>query len=65
MNISKSSELGRVKLIQHKIDVGGAKPIRQPSYRVPIAKKDIIDTEVKEMLVKKSFGPRLARGPRI
>ena len=57
MNISKSSELGRVKLVQHKIDVGGAKPIRQPSYRVPIAKKDVIDTEVEKMLVKEIIRP--------
>ena len=60
MNISRSLELGRVKLVQHKSDVGGAKPIRQPSYRVPIAKKDIIDTEVEKMLVKEIIRPSIS-----
>ena len=57
MNISKLSELGKFKLIQHKISVGGAKPVRQPSRRVPIAKKDIKDTEVYKMLVKEIILP--------
>ena len=61
MNITKSWELGKVKLIKHKIDVGGAKTTRQPSYRVPIAKKDIINTEDEKMLVKEII--RLSTSP--
>ena len=52
MNISKSSELGKVKIVEHKIDVGEAKPIRQQQYRVPIVKKEIIDMDIDKMLVK-------------
>ena len=60
MNISKSSELGKVKIVEHKIDIGEAKPIRQQQYRVPIVKKEIIDMEVEKKLVKEIIRPSVS-----
>ena len=40
----------RTTLIEHDIDVGDAKPIRQRFYRVSEVKRKIIDGEVKYML---------------
>ena len=57
MNISKSLELGKVNIIEHKLDLGEAKPIRQQPYRGPIAKKEIVDMEVDQMLVKEIMCP--------
>ena len=60
MNISKSPELGKVKIVEHKFDVGEAMPLRQQLYRVPIAKKEIIDMEVEKMLVKEIIRPSVS-----
>ena len=38
MKISRTPELGGVEIIEHNIDVGEAKPIKQQPYRVPIDK---------------------------
>ena len=61
INVSKSPELRKVKIVEHKIDVGEAKLIRQQPYRVPIAKKEVIDKEVEKMLVKEILWPLVSR----
>jgi len=47
---SKSEyDLGRTKLVQHKIDVGENKPFKEPLRRHPRAYLEIIDKQVEEM----------------
>ena len=60
MKISQTPELGTVEIIEHNIDVGEAKPIKQQPYRVPIAKREIIDQEVEKMLVKEIIRPSVS-----
>ena len=48
---SKSKfDLGRTKLIQHRIDIGANRPFKEPLHRHPKAFLDIIDEEVDLML---------------
>ncbi|KAG5885095.1 hypothetical protein JTB14_003969 [Gonioctena quinquepunctata] len=40
---------GRTNVVQHKIDTGGARPIRQSARRLPLAKKEEADKIVSDM----------------
>ena len=40
---------GRTSLVEHKIDVGDAKPIRQRPYRIPWAQRDAVKRELEMM----------------
>ena len=46
------SDLGRTNIVELDIDVGSAKPIRQPPRRVPTVLRGELDTEIQEMLKK-------------
>ena len=63
MKISQTPELGRVEIIEHKIDMGDTKPIKQQPYRVPIAKREIMDQEVEKILVKEIIRPSVSPWP--
>ena len=52
-----SGDLGRTTLVQHSINTGDAKPIRQPPRRVPIALQPELEKEVKNMLEKGVIEP--------
>ena len=52
--------VGKVKIVEHKIDVGEVKPIRQQPYRVTIADKEIIDMKVEKVLVNKIIRPSVS-----
>ena len=43
-------DIGRTHLVEHTIDTGSNRPIRQPLRRHPVAHLEIIDKEVNEML---------------
>jgi hypothetical protein len=43
-------KLGHIDLLQHVIDTGNAKPVKQPPRRVPIAQREIIEKELGKML---------------
>ena len=60
MDISKGPKLGKVDQIKHTINVGDARPIKQSPYRVPVAKKEIIDNEVEKMLVQEVIRPSMS-----
>lgn len=48
---SKSkNDLGRTKLIQHKINTGDARPTKQAPRRLPLSKRDEAEKEVQRML---------------
>nr|XP_023028808.1 uncharacterized protein LOC111516961 [Leptinotarsa decemlineata] len=40
---------GRTNMVQHKIDTGNARPIRQLARRIPLAKKEVADRIVSDM----------------
>ena len=44
-----SSEPGRTTIVEHTIDVGGARPIRLAPYRLPHAYRDVVHQELQEM----------------
>ncbi|XP_054281163.1 uncharacterized protein LOC128998832 [Macrosteles quadrilineatus] len=44
-----SGPRGRTNIVQHKIDTGDAKPIRQAPRRLPLAKRDEAERIIKEM----------------
>ena len=52
-----SENLGRTTLVQHSINKGDAKPIRQPPRRVPMALQPELEKEVKNMLEKEVIEP--------
>jgi hypothetical protein len=43
-------DIGRTHLVEHTIDTGNHRPIRQPLRRHPVAHLEIIDKQVDEML---------------
>ena len=52
---------GRTDLIQHDIKLSTSEPIRSKGYPVPLKARDVMDSEIKEMLelgvIKKSVSP--------
>ena len=57
LRITKHPALGQVEIVKHRIDVGDAKPIKQQPYRLPLAKKYLIDQEVEQLLIKEIIRP--------
>lgn len=51
------NDLGCTHLVQHQINTGSAKPIRQQPYRVPIAKRQAAEAEIKTMAEKGVIEP--------
>ena len=43
-------KLGRTSLVEHTIDMGDARPIKQPPRRVPIAMRGVVDEEINKIL---------------
>ena len=41
---------GRITTVEHTIDTGTASPVRLPPYRVPHAYRDMVESELKDML---------------
>ena len=50
-------DLGRTDLVQHKIDTGDHKPIKQAPRRLPLNKREIAEKEVKAMLANNIIEP--------
>ena len=46
----EQESLGRTSTIQHKIDIGATKPIKQAPRRLPQAKRETIEAEIDRML---------------
>ena len=43
-------DMGRITLVEHTIDTGSQKPIRQGLRRHPMAQLDLIDEQVNELV---------------
>lgn len=59
---SKNDEdLGRTSLVEHSINTGDSRPLRQPPRKVPLAfegeEKKVIDTMQKQGIIQKSTSP--------
>lgn len=50
-------DLGRTDLVQHKIDTGDHKPIKQAPRRLPLNKREIAEKEVQSMLENNIIEP--------
>ena len=55
--IGPDGNLGHTDLVQHEIDTGNAKPVKQPPRRVPIAQREIIEKELDKMLTQNIIQP--------
>ena len=44
--------LGHTTLVQHTVDTGNNRPIKQPTRRMPLPQREIADREVDKMLEK-------------
>lgn len=55
-----SSDIGRTNLVEHTIDTGNAKPIKQAPYRVPLAKRESAEKEIREMAEKGIIEPSVS-----
>jgi hypothetical protein len=55
------NDLGRTSLVKHSIDVGNARPIKLAPRRLPLAKKEIVDREIRHLLknklIQESYSP--------
>ena len=47
---ASDDDLGKTGIVKHRIDTGGAKPIRQPARRLPIHQRKEAEAEVQKML---------------
>ena len=45
-----ANDIGRTHLLEHNIDTGSAKPIKQAPYRVLFAKRQAAEKEINSML---------------
>ena len=54
---SKDGELGQTSEVQHKINTGDARPIKQAPRRIPIHLRDEVDKAMKEMIDKGVIEP--------
>ncbi|KAL9986207.1 hypothetical protein ACROYT_G000314 [Oculina patagonica] len=45
-----SSDLGKSGLLEHSIDTGDCKPVKQPPRRVPPYQREVIDQQIDELL---------------
>jgi len=52
-----SADLGRTNIVQHTIDTGDSKPVRQPPRRIPIHKRPLVQAEIKNMLERGVIEP--------
>ena len=52
--------LGRTNLVQHTIDTGTAKPIRQRPRRVPIHLQDTVKEEIEKMMTLNIIEPSMS-----
>jgi len=50
-------DMGRTSLVEHVIDTGNQRPIRQGLSRHPIAHLDVIDQQVQELIEHSSVEP--------
>jgi hypothetical protein len=55
------TDLGQTNLVEHHIETGNAKPLKQPPRRVPMAyaedEKKLIDTMQRQGIIQKSSSP--------
>ena len=58
---SPDGKLGRTNLIEHEIETGDSAPIKQRAWRLPFAKRQVAENEVKRMLAEDIIEP--AHGP--
>ena len=56
------TDLGCFTGVEHHIDTGDAKPIKQPMCRVPLAFVGEEEKHLKKMLSMRSFSPQLQSG---
>ena len=54
---ANSQDLGHTRLVQHKINTGDSLPIKQPTRRVPLHKRDVAQEEINKMLSRGVIGP--------
>ena len=52
-----SSELGLTTLVEHKIETGGAVPVKQPPRRMPNSLRTVLEDQVGEMLENNIIKP--------
>ena len=52
-----ADDLGRTNVVQHYIETGDARPIKQPPRRVPVHKKKEVQEEVEKMLKRGVIEP--------
>ena len=52
-----NGELGHTTLVQHTVDTGDSRPIKQPPRRMPLPQREIADREVDKMLEKGYIEP--------
>jgi len=50
-------DLGRTDIVQHKIDTGDSKPIKQPMRRLPLNKREVAEKEIQNMLAHNIIEP--------
>ncbi|KRY06033.1 Transposon Ty3-I Gag-Pol polyprotein, partial [Trichinella patagoniensis] len=44
------ADLGRTSLVKHRIETGGAQPVKLPPRRLPQAQREVVDRLIREML---------------
>lgn len=54
---NENGDLGRTKLVTHKINVGNAQPIRQAPRRLPLHQREVATKEIESMLEKDIIRP--------
>ena len=57
---SWNGELGTCDLLEHHIELTSNKPVRRPAYQVAQTQREVIETEVREMLKKGVIEPSVS-----
>ncbi|KAI8485080.1 hypothetical protein Bbelb_371860 [Branchiostoma belcheri] len=54
---TSATDIGRTTLVEHRIDTGDAKPIRQQPYRTPVHRRDALREQLSSMLEQDVIEP--------
>lgn len=55
--VDESGQVGQTNIVEHTIDIGNAKSVKIPPRRVPLAQRQMVETEIQKMLDQNIIEP--------
>lgn len=55
-----SSDIGNTDLVKHRINTSDSQPIKQKSYTIPLAKREVVEKKLKDMSERDIMEPSIS-----